>query len=60
MCIRDSPEERGNGMLLKMSEYVISEEVQFLLVKKEQTITEDRYLSESFITVKWESRMVRR
>ena len=54
------PEENGNGMLLKMSEYVMSEEVQYLLVKKEQTITEDRYLSESFIAAKWESRMVRR
>ena len=27
------PEERENGMLLKMSEYVMSEKVQYLLVK---------------------------
>ena len=54
------PEEKGNGMILKMSEYVMSEEVQYLLVKKERTMTEDRYLSEGFIAAKWESRMVRR
>ena len=43
------PGEKGNGIILKMSEYVMSEEVQYLLVKKELSMTEDRYLSEGFI-----------
>ena len=54
------PEEKGNGMILKMSEYVMSEEVQYLLVKKERTMTDDLYLNEVFIAAKWKSRMVRR
>ena len=48
MCIRDR------------SEYVMSEEMQYLLVKKELTMMEDWYLREEFMAAKWESRMVRR
>ena len=56
----NNTEERGNGMLLKMREYVMSEEVQYLLVREELTMTEDPYLNEGFTAEKWESRMVRR
>ena len=56
----NNPEVKGNEMRLNMGNYVMLEEVQYLLVKKERIMTEDRYLSESFIAAKWESRMVRR
>ena len=56
----NNPEVKGNGMRLNMSNYVMLEEVQYLLVKKERIMTEDRYLGESFIAAKWESRRVRR
>ena len=52
------PEEKGNGMILKMSEYVMSEEVQYLLVREELTMTEDPYLNEGFIAAKWEIHFV--
>ena len=70
MCIRDrnitfkylanNPEVKGNEMVLNMSDYVMLEEVQYLLVKKERTMTGDRYLNEGFMAAKWESRMIRR
>ena len=43
-----------------MSDYVVLEEVQYLLVKKERTMTGDRYLNVGFMAAKWESWMIRR
>ena len=56
----NNTEVKENGMILKMSEYVTSEKVQYLLVREELKMTEDPYLNEGFIATKWKSRMVRR
>ena len=56
----NNPEVKGNGMVLNMSDYVMLEELQYLSVKKELTITGDRYLNEGLVAAKWESRMVMR
>ena len=37
----NNPEVKGNEMRLNMSNYVMLEEVQYLLVKKERTMTEN-------------------
>ena len=57
MCIRDRV--KGNEMRLNTSNYVMLEEVQYLLVKKERTMTRERYLNEGFVVAKWESWMIR-
>ena len=58
--LANNPEVKGNEMSLNMSNYVMLEEVQYLLVKNERTMTGERYLKEGFVAAKWESRMVRR
>ena len=70
MCIRDrnipvkhlvnNPEVKVNGMVSNMRDYVRLEEVQYLIVKKELTMMENRDLNEGFVAAKWESRMIRR
>ena len=56
----NNPEVKGIGIVLNMSDYVMLEELPYLLVKKELTMTGYHDLNEGFVAGKWESQMIRR
>ena len=51
------PNDEVIEIVLNTSDYVMLEESQYLLIKKELTMTEDRHLNEDFGAAKWKSRM---
>ena len=55
--LENNPDINGNGMVLNMSDYVRLEEVQYLLGKKEITMTENRELNEGFVSTELQYQM---
>ena len=56
----NNPEVKGNGMVLNMSDYVRLEEVQYMLVKKELTMMENRDLNEGFVSAELQYQVIER
>ena len=55
-----NPDDKVNEVVLNTSDYFMLEELQYLLIKKELTMTEDRDLNGDLVAAKCKSRMISR
>ena len=56
----NNPDDKMIEVVLNTSNNFMLEELQYLLIKKELTIMEDREINENFGAAKWKSWMIRR
>ena len=56
----ENPDDKMIVAVLNTSDYFMLEELQYLLIKQELTMPEDREVNEDFGATKWKSRAMER